>query len=256
MKGLKQRIRNGETVLGGWLTLGSPVTAEIVGLTGFDWLLIDLEHGVGDERQTLFSLQAIEHTPAAGIVRVESAQRVRTQRILDLGAEGIMFPRLMSPDEAREAIASMRYQPEGYRGVARSVRATQYGVNYKDYMDHAGDRLLGIVQIENEEILGSLDEVAAIDGADVLFIGPVDLSKALGVFGQFDHPRFREAIEKTAQAARKAGKAGGVLMSSPEEFPTYAKLGYQFIACGADMSYVQKGAAGMIQALRAQRDKR
>jgi 4-hydroxy-2-oxoheptanedioate aldolase len=218
-------------------------------------LLIDLEHGMGDEPRTLQALQAIEHTGAAGIVRVESHVRQPVHRILDLGPEGIMFPRLTGTEESRAAIATMRYQPAGLRGVARSIRATQYGANFSEYMEHFAENSLGIIQVENEEILGELDAVAAIDGVDVLFIGPSDLSLALGIFGRIDHPKYLDAIERTARAAQKAGKATGVLIGSPDEFPMYAKLGYQFIACGVDMGYVYKGSRAMIAELREQRDK-
>ena len=117
MKYLKKRIRDGETLIGCWLNLGSSVTAEIVGTAGFDWVVIDLEHGTGTDKDVLYQLQALEHTPTAAVVRVESYERQRFHRILDLGAEGIMCPRINNPEEAQWAADAMRYQPEGVRGV-------------------------------------------------------------------------------------------------------------------------------------------
>src|ERR1035441_5726735 len=111
MKNLKERVRKGETLFGCFLGLGSPLTAEIMGMAGYDWALIDLEHGAGDERETLFQLQALEHTSAAAIVRVESNARQRVHRVLDLGAHGIMFPRIDNAEQARHAVAAMRYPP-------------------------------------------------------------------------------------------------------------------------------------------------
>ena len=133
MKHLKNRIRQGETLLGCWLNLGSSLTTELVGRAGFDWVLIDLEHGPGSEKDILYQLQALEHTPAAAVVRVESCERQRSHRVLDLGAEGVMFPRIKTVEEARLAARAMRYQPAGLRGVARMVRATGFGSDFQEY---------------------------------------------------------------------------------------------------------------------------
>jgi len=251
MKNLKKRIRRGETLIGCWLNLGSSVTAEIVGMAGFDWVLIDLEHGTGTEKDVLHQLQALEHTPAAAMVRVESCERQRFHRILDLGAEGIMCPRINNVEEAQRAASAMRYQPEGVRGVARMVRATNFGATAQDYLASSKDTLVGIVQVESEQVLNCLDDIAAIDGIDILFVGPSDLSMALGIFGQLDHPRFLDALKATAAAAKKAGKATGILMQSPEEFNKYHDLGFRFIACGADATFVASGARKTAAALRA-----
>jgi len=249
MKGLKARIRRGETLLGCWLNLGHSLTAEIVGMAGFDWVLIDLEHGSGAESDVLHQLQALEHTPAAAIVRVESRERQRVHRALDLGAEGIMFPQTRHVEEALQAADAMRYQPEGARGAARMVRATGFGANFNAYYVNSKQHLVGIVQVETKEILDSLDAVAAIDGVDVLFIGPTDLALALGTFGQAHHPRFLGAIEAAAAAARKAGKAAGILLPSLEEFNTYYERGFRFLACGSDVGFVNSGARKMAEDL-------
>lgn len=250
MKNLKERVRNGETLIGCWLNLGSSVTAEIVGMAGFDWVLIDLEHGTGTDKDVLHQLQALEHTPAAAVVRVESYERQRFHRILDLGAEGIMCPRIHNIEEAQKAASAMRYQPEGVRGVAQMIRATHFGATSQEYLASSKDTLVGIVQVESEQILNSLDAIAAIDGIDLLFVGPSDLSMALGIFGQLDHPRFIDALKTTSAAAQKAGKAAGVLMRSAEEFKKYHDLGFRFIACGADAAFVASGARKTAGALR------
>ncbi len=249
MKNIKTRIYNGETLIGCWLNLGSSLTSEIVGLSGFDWVLIDIEHGSGSEGQVLQQLQALEHTPAAAIVRVESYQRQRFHRVLDLGAEGIMCPRINTPEQARLAAKAIRYPPDGIRGVARMVRATNFGSGFNEYYANQKKNLVCIVQIETEEILKSLDSVAGIDEIDVLFVGPMDLSMALGVFGQPDHPRFVDALKATADAASKKGKAAGILLQKPEEFKRYYDLGFRFIACGSDSSFVRDGACKMADRL-------
>ena len=249
MKNIKARIYNGEILIGSWLNLGSSLTSEIVGMSGFDWVLIDIEHGSGSEGQILQQLQALEHTPAASFVRVESYQRQRFHRILDLGAEGIMCPRINTLEEARQAAKAIRYPPDGVRGVARMVRATNFGSDFSEYYANQKKNLVCIVQIETEEILNSLDAVAAIDEIDVLFVGPMDLSIALGVYGQLDHPRFIDALKATADAATKEGKAAGILLQNPEEFKKYYELGFRFIACSSDSSFVQIGARKMAESL-------
>jgi 4-hydroxy-2-oxoheptanedioate aldolase len=130
------------------------------------------------------------------------------------------------------------------------VRAARFGADFEAYRAASKDALVGIVQIETKEILAELDAVAAIDGVDVLFVGPLDLSLALGTYDQPDHPRFLEAVGATAAAARKAGKAAGVLLRSPEEFPTYHELGFRLIACGSDSGFVSSGARNTAESLK------
>ncbi len=251
MKNLKKRLKQGDTLNGCWLNLGSSLTAEIVGLSGFDWVLIDLEHGAGTEKDVLFQLQALAHTTAGVIVRVESAESQRIHRVLDMGAEGIMCPKINNPDEARKVVNGLHYPPFGSRGVAKMVRATQFAQNFDRYYQESRENILGVVQIETAEVLNHLDEVANMDGVDVLFIGPADLSMELGIFGQFDHPLFKEALRETVNAAQKAGKATGILFFNPEDYNRYHELGIRLIACGADATFVADGARNLAKKLDA-----
>lgn len=245
MKNLKRRIKNGEAVNGCWLNLGSSLTAEIVGSAGFDWVLIDLEHGSGNEKDVLSQLQAIEHFNTAAIVRVESASLQRIHRVLDFGAEGVMVPRIHSVEEAKLVVSGLRYPPGGSRGVAKMVRAAGFGKNFIEYSSTANENILGVVQIETIEALTCLDEIAALDGIDVLFIGPADLTMALGIFGQLDHPLFKDAVKATINAAQKAGKATGILLFNPDDYNIYYEMGIRMIACGADATFVTEGARAM-----------
>jgi 4-hydroxy-2-oxoheptanedioate aldolase len=245
MKNIKTRIYNGETLIGCWLNLGSSLTAEIVAMSGFDWVLIDIEHGSGSESRVLHQLQVLEHTSAAAFIRVESYQRQRFHRVLDFGAEGIMCPRIHTLEQAQQAAKAIRYPPEGIRGAARMVRATNFGTGFNEYYANQKKNLVLIVQIETIQILNSLNSVAAIDEVDVLFIGPMDLSIALGVFGRPHHLKFVDALKATADAAMKEGKAAGILLQNPDEFERYYELGFRFIACGSDSSFVKNGACNM-----------
>jgi 4-hydroxy-2-oxoheptanedioate aldolase len=249
MKNLKKRLQQGETLNGCWLNLGSPLTAEIVGQAGFDWVLIDLEHGAGTEKDVLAQLQALESTATAPIVRVESADAPRISRVLDMGAEGIMCPKVNNAEEAKKVINGAHYPPFGNRGVAKMVRATQFAQNFQQYYDSAKENIVGIIQIETVESLNHLDEIAAVEGVDVLFIGPADLSMELGIFGQFEHPIFLSALKKIVHAAQKAKKAVGILFFNPDEYEKYHNMGIRFIACGADATFVAEGARNMAKKL-------
>lgn len=251
MKNIKKRLKAGETLAGCWLNLGSAVTAEIVGLSGYDWVLIDLEHGAGDQTDILNQLQALEHTPAAALVRVESYQKERIHRVLDLGANGVMVPRIKTMEEAKTAIAGIHYPPTGVRGVAKMVRATGFGKNFDAYKQGTMDNLLGVIQIETVEALGELDEIASLPGVDVLFIGPADLTMALGIDGDLSHPLFKEAVTKIVKAAKNAGKAVGILLFDANDFQKYNELGIQLIACGADATFVANGSRAMASKLNS-----
>jgi 4-hydroxy-2-oxoheptanedioate aldolase len=250
MKNFKQKLKSGKTSTGTFISLGSAIVTEIIGQAGFDFVIIDLEHGSGNEKDILGQLQALEPGNTASIVRVESHERQRVSRILDLGAEGIMFPRLRTALEAQTAINALYYPPLGSRGVAKMVRATNFSLNFDNYYANQKNNIVGIVQVETEEILSCLDEVAVIDGVDVLFVGPMDLSMALGIFGQFTHPAYLSAVQATAEAANKAGKVCGVLLTSPDQLSMYYKLGYRLFTSGADSGFINTGARNTVKTLR------
>ena len=242
MNNVKKKLQDGEVVHGCWLNMGSNVSAEIVSKTGFDWVLIDLEHGIGTEANIYSQLQGIGDDGAMPLVRVESNEAARVKRVLDVGFKGIMFPQIQNADEAQKAITNMYYPPVGRRGFAKMTRATQFGKGFDAYYEFAKSGLLGIIQIETLESLNHLDEIAAIDGVDVLFIGPADMSLALGVFGQWDHPLFVNAVKAIGRAAQKAGKAAGVLFFDLNEYQFYYDNGYRFLASGSDMTFLRNGA--------------
>ena len=250
MKNLKERIRSGEAVHGCWINLASTVSAEIVGQAGFDWLLLDLEHGAGDVAILYQQLQALSASSSTPIVRIDNLSRPKVQRILDAGATGIMFPQIQSSQEADEAIRMMYYPPRGGRGMAKMVRATAYGRFASEYIQNIEKNLVGVIQIETPSAMENIDAIASTSGVDVLFVGPNDLSLSLGIFGQFNHPLYQEAIRNVAIAAKKHGKMTGVLLQDVNEYEMYYGLGYRFLACGADSAFVRKGADDLVKTLR------
>lgn len=249
MKNLKERIRSGEAVHGCWINLASTISAEIVGQAGFDWLLLDLEHGAGDVAIMYQQLQALSGSSSTPIVRIDHLWRPKAQRILDAGAAGIMFPQIQSAEEADEAVRMMYYPPRGMRGMAKMVRATGFGKDANEYLNNLDQKLVSVIQIETLNALENIEGIAATEGVDVLFVGPSDLTLSLGIFGQLDHAHYQNAIRDVADAANKHGKAVGVLLQDVSEYEMYYRLGYRFFACGADSLFVRKGAEDLVKKL-------
>ncbi len=247
---LRSRVLAREYVIGTFLNLGSPITVEIAGLAGFDWLLIDHEHGPGGEDTMLHQLQAATGTPAAPIVRIAANETPRFKRALDMGAHGVMVPWVSTAAEAKAAVQSMRYPPRGLRGVAKFNRGAGFGGDFEEYYTHAHEWLLTVVQIETPEAVNNIDEIAAVDGADVMFVGPTDLSYNMGIRDQLDHPDFRAALKKVSDAAKKHGKAAGILVHNAALVPICRELGYTFVALGSDGGAVRTGLIGLVASLR------
>jgi 2-keto-3-deoxy-L-rhamnonate aldolase RhmA len=250
VKWIRERALKRELLGGTFLNLGSSLTAEIAGNAGFDWVLVDLEHGAGDRSELLLQLQAIESTPAVPLVRIPTNDPVIFKRVLDLGASGIMVPYVQNADEARKAVAAMRYPPDGVRGVAVMNRACGFGPGFDEYFKTAGSRLLTILQIETPVAIDNIDAIAAVDGADVLFIGPMDLSVGFGVVGQWDHPKMSTAREKLVNACKKHGKIAGMIAGNEDQIEQSITEGFTFISYSSDSSLVVKGMNTIAAAFR------
>ena len=250
-RSFRDRVLARETLFGLFLDLGSSASAELCGTVGYDWLLVDLEHGSGGEAELADQFRAIAAAGgSAPLVRPQSGERIRIGRALDLGARGVMVPRLESAAGAHEAVTYLRYPPGGIRGVATRVRGAGLGAVAHADVKRLNERVVGIIQIESVGALREADEIAAIDGVDVLFVGPADLSHSLGIPGQFQHVDYRAALERVAAACRAHGKAAGILIYDPAVVPGLRELGYTFIGIGADAALVAEGAARSLAAVR------
>jgi 4-hydroxy-2-oxoheptanedioate aldolase len=250
---LRSRILTGETLFGAWCGLGSPAAAELLGLAGYDWVVVDLEHGAATEADLLSHLTAIETTGAAAIVRPQSGERLRIGRALDLGATGIVVPRLDTPAQVEETVSFLRYPPDGGRGVALLTRGARNGaVGHADVSTINRD-IVGIVQVESPSAARDARDFAAIDGVDVLFVGPADLSHSLGVPGQFDSEAYVSALLGVVDACRAEGKAAGILLYDPASFGPHLEMGFTFVGIGSDNSFVANGAKSALAAGRAAR---
>jgi 2-dehydro-3-deoxyglucarate aldolase/4-hydroxy-2-oxoheptanedioate aldolase len=231
----------GETAIGTFVGAGSPIVAELCARAGFDWLIVDLEHGAGTESELLSQLLAIGDRCAA-LVRPPSGERLRIGRALDLGAAGIMVPRVETVAEVEEILPWLRYAPDGTRGLALTTRGAGLGdVGHADIAARNAT-VLGIFQVESPRAVAEAPAIAALDGVDVLFVGPTDLSHSMGVPGRFEDAGFVAALRAVVDATEAAGKAAGILLRSPADLGRYLDMGYRFIGIGSDLNYVIDGA--------------
>ncbi len=238
---LRDLIRSGTPTRGTFLNLGSAGAAEVCALAGFDWLLVDLEHGAGGEEGLGAQLLAGAAHDVPVLARVESPERLRVGHVLDLGAAGVMFPRLDTPEQVREALGHLWYPPRGDRGIAGYNRARRFGLDARTN-DEVNESLVGVVQIETASALSHVEEIASTPGVDVLFVGPSDLSTSLGVAGQFDSETLLNAYDAVIAAARAHDRVAGILAFDAEHVSALATRGFTFIAVGSDSSLLRDAA--------------
>lgn len=249
--GFKQRLLSGEHGYGCWLHLCSPIAAEVLALAGYDAMIIDHEHGSGDLVGAIQIMQAMSATPAAPIIRVPWNDPVALKRALDTGPEGVMIPSINSADEAKAAVAACRYPPEGMRGAAYGlVRASDYGLAAKEYFQKARDNLLIICQIETAEAVDAIPEIAAVDGVDMLFIGPIDLSGSIGKLGLFDDAEVIALRERAEDAIKAAGKLLGGLAVPNLSIADMAARGYDFVTAASDITLLRDAALAQLKDMR------
>ncbi|MFC0430940.1 HpcH/HpaI aldolase/citrate lyase family protein [Kutzneria buriramensis] len=242
MSALRRRLLAGDAVFGTFLGLGSALAAEVCALAGFDWLLVDLEHGGGDASAFLPQQLAAQAHGVPVLVRVESGERIRAGRALDLGAAGVMVPRLDSAAEARQAVRHMWYPPSGDRGVATYNRACGFGLRPEMLDAEPG---LCVIQVESRDAIAQIEEIAAVDGIDVLFVGPRDLSHDLGVPGDTSAPVFRNALKRVLAT----GIPAGILAPDAVTARRYADEGFRFVGVGSDASLLATSGRRAVQAL-------
>ena len=237
----KRALAAQESQIGLWCSLASNYSVEVVAGAGFDWLLLDCEHSPNDLESLLTQLQAVAPYPTTPVVRVPWNDTVTIKRVLDIGAQSLLIPYGQNADEARSAVAAVRYPPGGVRGVAGSTRATRFG-RIKDYAKRAQDELCLLVQVETESALRHVEAIAAIDGIDGIFIGPADLHASMGYPGEVANPKVFPLIEDTLRRIRAAGKAPGILVGDEALARRCIDAGSLFTAVGADTAILARGA--------------
>lgn len=238
-------LRAGKTLVGCWCSLASPITTEVLGVAGFDWLLLDGEHAPNDVLSLIPQLMALKDSVSAPVVRPSWNDPVELKRLLDAGFYNFLIPFIQTAEEARRAVAATRYPPQGLRGISVAQRGNRYGT-VPGYFEGVNAQICVMVQVENREGVAAAAEIAAVDGVDGLFIGPSDLSAAFGHFGNAAHPEVQDAMARVFAACRAAGKPVGILAPVEADARRYLAMGATFVAVGSDLGVFRAGT----QALR------
>lgn len=240
---VKHMLKEGKKTSGAWLQIANPFTAEIMSRAGFDWLVIDMEHGPGDILTLVSQLQAMNGTDTCALVRTPWNDFVAIKRILDTGVHGLLIPYVNSKEEAEAAVRACRYPPEGIRGVAGSPRAQGYGQNVQEDLKSAKEEILLITAVETPEAVANLDEILSVDGVDGIFIGPMDLATNMGYLGQPSQPEVEEVIVGIEKKVFASGKILATLAGTWEQAEKLYDKGYQMIMLMADGTSLAKLAA-------------
>lgn len=243
---VKQRLKQGESIVNGWLGIPCPLSAEIVGLAGFDSVVVDLQHGMIGFDAALPMLQALSATPAIPLVRVPANHGPTIMSLLDAGAYGVICPMVSTAEQAQAFVSACRYPPKGDRSFGPS-RAFLYGGD--DYYQHADDTILTLAMIETQQGLDNVDEILAVDGLDGVFIGPNDLSLALGQApsSEPDAEVVVQAIAHILSRAQVHGKIPGIFCSSGQAAALRLAQGFKFVVPGNEVTHLKQAAAQAYQ---------
>ena len=241
----KRALKAGETQIGLFLGLANAYAAEVVGTAGFDWLLIDGEHGPNDLRSIIAQLQALAQYPVRPVVRTVDHDVARIKQLLDGGAQTLMVPMVETADEARALVQAMRYPPHGIRGVGTALARAARWNGVEGYFAKADEEMCLIVQIESTAGLAGLDEILTVDGVDAVFIGPSDLAASMGYLGNPGHPAVKAAVEGALKKIAAAGKAAGVFSADPAIAAGYKAIGASFLLVGVDALLLRNASVAL-----------
>ena len=241
----KRDLLAGKRLIGCWSSLANAITTEVLGVAGFDWILLDGEHSPNDVGTFIPQLMALKDSPSAPVVRPTSNNEVEMKRLLDAGFYNFLVPFVESADEALRAVRATRYPPQGVRGVSVSQRSNRYGT-VPDYFKTINDHICVMVQIESRAGVAVAREIASVDGVDCIFVGPSDLAAGLGHLGNAGHPEVQQAIAEVFADAKACGKPTGILAPVEADARRYMEMGATFVAVGSDLGVFRAGT----QALR------
>jgi 2-dehydro-3-deoxyglucarate aldolase/4-hydroxy-2-oxoheptanedioate aldolase len=248
MNDFRQMLQS-KTPLGTWLMAAAPSTAEALGNTGMDFLVVDMEHVAIGIPELAHILRAVGCTSATPVVRLAWNDQVMIKQAMDAGAETLMIPFVQNAEEAEEAVSCMRYPPHGVRGVAAVHRGSRFG-SVPNYLKTAHERVFSILQLETPEAIAKLEEIAAVDGVDGLFVGPGDLSAAMGHIGDIGHPDVQDLIAHAAKVAKAAGQPIGIVGPNPDMVKRFLGYGYSFAATASDVAMMTGRASDWLAELR------
>ena len=232
--------------IGMWVGLAVGYCAEIAANAGFDWLLIDGEHAPNDLRTILHQLQSIAAYPSQAVVRPVTGDVGLIKQLLDIGAQTLLIPMIETAEQAELMVKATRYPPEGIRGVGSALARASRWNSLSNYLNEADEQICVLVQIESKKGLENIDAILAVEGVDGVFIGPADLSAALGHRGNPGHPEVQEIIVSSIKKIRQAGKAAGILSADEKLAKHYLSLGTEFVAVGVDSSLLMKSMSQLL----------
>ena len=230
----RQDILNRKTLIGCWTALGSPITTEVLGYAGFDWLLLDGEHACNDVMTFIPQLMTLKDSKSAPVVRPAWNDFVLIKRLLDIGFHNFLIPFIETEEEAVKAVKATRYPPDGIRGVSVSHRSNQFGT-VTDYFEKINQNICVMTQIESQKGIDHVEQIAAIEGVDLLFVGPSDLSAGLGHFGNPGHPEVQKAIQHIFDVAKANNIGAGILAPVEADARRYLEMGATFVGVGSDL---------------------
>lgn len=236
---VKRALKEGKVTLGGWITIGHSVIAEIMGQAGFEWLTIDMEHSVITIEKAQELIQTIELSGVVPIVRVSENAPTIIKRVMDAGAYGVIVPMVNNVEDAQRAVRAVKYPPVGSRGVGLA-RAQGYGFEFDRYVQTVNEESLVIVQIEHIQAVNNIEEILSVNGIDGFVIGPYDLSGSMGIPGKFNHPDMIKALKRVMEASRSFKLPSGIHVVNPsvKEVIQRIREGYTFIAFGLDTLFL------------------
>jgi 2-dehydro-3-deoxyglucarate aldolase len=240
----RQRILARERLIGFWMCMSNHITAEMAGLANFDWLLVDGEHSPNEIPLMLQQLQALQGSASAVVGRPSWNDPVEIKRMLDIGFYNLLIPFIETAEQARLAVEATRYPPQGIRGVSGLQRSNRYATE-PDYLTTINDNICVLLQIESRAGVEAVDEIAAVDGVDGVFIGPSDLAAGLGHLGNPGHPEVQEAIRYLYERISAHGKAVGTLAPVAADARRYLDMGMHFVAVGTDLGLFKQSVFGL-----------
>ena len=242
----KQKILKFEKQIGIWSCLSNNTVAEILSVVGFDWIVIDMEHSPNDIQEVLVQLQIIQGFSSEPIVRVPWNEPVMVKRVLDMGAQSILFPYVEDEKEALAAVESTRYPPKGIRGVMSAARMNRYGT-VTDYYKKADDEICVIVQCESKKAIQNISKIAAVEGVDGIFIGPSDLSASIGKIGQFEDEEVQALISLGLENCKKSNIPAGILTAKKDFAKKYVADGFTYVAINSDTNLIARSAENLLK---------
>lgn len=248
---LKKRLKNGEFTVGSWITISSPVVAEIMATAGFDWLVVDMEHSAITLDSAQDMIRIIDLCGIPSLVRVGHNESNLIKRVMDAGSHGVIVPMVNCKEDAEKAVKSVKYPPHGFRGVGLA-RAQKYGADFEGYYSWNQNNSVVIVQIEHINAVNKLEEILSVPDVDGFIVGPYDLSGSLGVPGQFNHPDVQEALQQVKLVSSKMKALSGFHVIPPESSALLEKKneGYRFIAFSLDILYLGQSCRQGIKSIK------